>query len=78
MSILPQQPWHVQVLAVPQFVAAGQVENRETLPSFHYQPPAGEASAGGRRCVCPGAPRHRLHVVGIFMPVIKVRSRRGE
>ena len=28
--------------AVPQLVAAGQHEARETLPSFHYQPAAGE------------------------------------
>jgi molecular chaperone DnaK (HSP70) len=37
-------PWQVRVLAIPQLVAAGQVEARETLPSFHYQPATGEVS----------------------------------
>ncbi len=37
-----ESPWRVQVFAVPQLVAPGQVEARETLPSFHYQPAAGE------------------------------------
>ncbi|HEX6986392.1 MAG TPA: Hsp70 family protein, partial [Planctomycetaceae bacterium] len=32
----------VRTFAVPQVVAPGQVERRETLPSFHYQPAAGE------------------------------------
>ncbi len=32
----------VHIFSVPQVVAAGQVERRETLPSFHYQPAAGE------------------------------------
>ena len=37
-----EEPWQVRVFAVPQLVAAGQVEARETLPSFHYQPGPGE------------------------------------
>ena len=37
-----EEPWHVRVFAVPQLVAAGQVEARETVPSFHYQPGPGE------------------------------------
>ena len=32
-----QSPWGVRVFAVPQLVAPGQVESRETLPSFHYE-----------------------------------------
>ncbi len=40
-----EEPWHVRVFAVPQLVAAGQVETRETLPSFHYQPGAGRTAA---------------------------------
>jgi hypothetical protein len=35
-----ERPWRVRVLEIPQFVAPGQVEARDTLPSFHYQPPA--------------------------------------
>ncbi|MBI3860876.1 MAG: Hsp70 family protein, partial [Planctomycetia bacterium] len=37
--------WKVRTFRVPQLVAAGQVEARDTLPSFHYQPAAGEFSA---------------------------------
>jgi hypothetical protein len=35
----------VWTFAVPQLVAPGQVEARETLPSFHYQPARGEFPA---------------------------------
>jgi hypothetical protein len=42
-----EQPgWQVKVFSIPQLVAQGQVEARDTLPSFHYQPPAEEASKG--------------------------------
>ena len=37
-----EKPWQVRTMAVPQLVAPGQVEARETLPSFHYQPAPGE------------------------------------
>lgn len=37
--------WEVRTFQVPQLVAAGQVEPRDTLPSFHYQPAEGEFSA---------------------------------
>lgn len=37
-------PWRIQVLDIPQFVAAGQIEARPTLPSFHYQPPANQVA----------------------------------
>ena len=33
-----EQPWQIRILAIPQVVAPGEVESRETLPSFHYQP----------------------------------------
>jgi hypothetical protein len=33
----------VRVLEIPQLVAPGQIEARDTLPSFHYQPPSGES-----------------------------------
>ncbi|MEZ6062617.1 MAG: Hsp70 family protein [Planctomycetaceae bacterium] len=32
-----REPWRVQTLPLPQLVAPGQVEDRETLPSFHYE-----------------------------------------
>jgi hypothetical protein len=41
-----QRAWQVKVFAIPQLVAPGQVEARDTLPSFHYQPPAEEATKG--------------------------------
>ncbi len=37
--------WKVRTFRVPQLIAAGQVEPRDTLPSFQYQPAAGEFSA---------------------------------
>ena len=38
-----------QLFAIPQIVAPGEVEARETLPSFHYEPAAGEFDRGARR-----------------------------
>jgi molecular chaperone DnaK (HSP70) len=38
-----QRPWKVHVLEIPQLVAPGQTEQRDTLPSFHYQPPTPES-----------------------------------
>lgn len=35
-----ERPWRIRVLGIPQLVAPGQTEIRDTLPSFHYQPPA--------------------------------------
>ena len=39
----------IQVFAVPQVVAPGLIESRETLPSFHYQPAHGEFAAEALR-----------------------------
>jgi len=44
-----RSPWRVRTFAVPQLVAPGQVERRETLPSFHYQPASGEMGQGALR-----------------------------
>ncbi|MGI8978134.1 MAG: Hsp70 family protein [Pirellulaceae bacterium] len=44
-----EKPWRVRVLSLPQLVAPGQVESRDTLPSFHYQPAAEEIAAGGTK-----------------------------
>lgn len=41
--------WAVQTLAAPQLVAPGQVEARETLPSFHYHAAGGEFAPGALR-----------------------------
>jgi molecular chaperone DnaK (HSP70) len=58
--------WKVRDFPVPQLVAPGEVESRPTLPSFHYEPAAGELPAGALRLPwdAPGAdPRH---AVGVF------------
>jgi hypothetical protein len=39
----------VRTFCVPQLVAPGQVEPRQTLPSFHYQAAVGEFAAGSLR-----------------------------
>lgn len=41
--------WRIRDLLIPQVVAPGQVESRETLPSFHYQAVTGEAARGALR-----------------------------
>ncbi len=50
-----ESPWRVRTFAVPQLVAPGQVEARETLPSFHYQPAQGEFSPQAMRLPWEGA-----------------------
>jgi molecular chaperone DnaK (HSP70) len=44
-----ETPWHVRLLSLPQLVAPGQVEARDTLPSFHYQAAPGEMAHGAMR-----------------------------
>lgn len=44
-----EEPWRIHTFAVPQWVAAGTVEARETLPSFHYQPTPGEIDLAAAR-----------------------------
>ena len=39
----------IQIFPVPQVVAPGLIESRDTLPSFHYQPAKGEFAAGALR-----------------------------
>lgn len=41
-----ESPWQVRVLLIPQLVATGVVESRDTLPSFHYEAASGEAAGG--------------------------------
>ena len=37
-----EQPRRIRTFAIPQVVAPGQIEARDTLPSFLYQPASGE------------------------------------
>ena len=56
--------WRVETFAVPQLVAAGVVEARETLPSFHYQQAEAEFAAGALRL--PWNDQNPDYAVGIF------------
>ncbi len=57
-------PWQVQVFPVPQLVAPGQVEARETLPSFHFQPVGVEANGSLLRLPWQNQPAR--YVVGVM------------
>ncbi|MDZ4821593.1 MAG: Hsp70 family protein, partial [Planctomycetota bacterium] len=64
-----QQPWRVASFPIPQLVAPAEVEARDTLPSFHYQPAAGEFSPEALRLpwgVDPTAKRAGDSIVGFF------------
>ncbi|MCX7393618.1 MAG: Hsp70 family protein [Planctomycetales bacterium] len=41
-----EQPRRIHTFFIPQIVAPGQIEARDTLPSFHYQPAIGEFPEG--------------------------------
>jgi len=56
--------WQVHTLAIPQVVAPGEVEDRETLPSFHYEAAAGELSKGALRL--PWDTAEPRSTVGVF------------
>ena len=58
------EPWRVETFAVPQLVAPGVVEARETLPSFHYQRAEGEFAAGALRL--PWSDADPDYAVGVF------------
>ncbi|MEQ8790959.1 MAG: Hsp70 family protein [Pirellulaceae bacterium] len=59
-----ESPWRVRVFAAPQLVDAGQVETRETLPSFHYQAAENEFPADALRL--PWQREAPLTAVGVF------------
>src|SRR5215471_1524055 len=56
--------WHVHTLTIPQVVAPGEVEARDTLPSFHYEAAAGEFSKGALRL--PWDTTEPRYTVGVF------------
>lgn len=58
-----EQPRRIHTFAVPQVVAVDQIESRETLPSFHYQPASGEFPDTSIRLPWKEAPNY---VVGHF------------
>jgi hypothetical protein len=59
-----REPWQVQTFGIPQLVDAGQVEARETLPSFHYQPLADEIA--GDALGLPWSREIPSYAVGVF------------
>ncbi len=59
-----ERPWRVRVLEIPQLIAPGQVEARDTLPSFHYQPLASELA--GEHFQLPWSAAAEKHVVGFM------------
>src|SRR5499433_16430 len=56
--------WQVHTLAIPQVVAPGEVEARDTLPSFHYEAAAGEFAKGALRL--PWDTTEPRYTVGVF------------
>jgi hypothetical protein len=56
--------WQVYTLAIPQVVAPGEVEARDTLPSFHYEAAAGEFAKGALRL--PWDTTEPRYTVGVF------------
>lgn len=62
-------PWKIRVLDVPQLVAPGEVEARDTLPSFHYQPAAtstDELAGDNASLKLPWDKKSPKHCVGIY------------
>ncbi len=59
-----ETPWQVRTFSVPQLVAPAEVEARETLPSFHYQPAQGELAENALRL--PWSKEAPSHVVGFM------------
>jgi len=59
-----ESPWKVRPLTVPQLVATGQVEARDTLPSFHFQPLPHDVADGSLRL--PWSQEDENWIVGIM------------
>lgn len=59
-----QDPWRVETLPVWQLVAPAEVEQRETLPSFHYEPAAGEFAEEALKL--PWSESPETYAVGFF------------
>ncbi len=59
-----KERWRIETFPVPQLVAPSQIEARESLPSFHYQPAAGELAAGALKC--PWHKSEPAFAVGVF------------
>jgi hypothetical protein len=56
--------WQVRTFAMPQCVAPGEIEARETLPSFHYEAAQGEGGSGAWRL--PWDTAEPRYAIGVF------------
>src|SRR5688500_15053049 len=56
--------WQIETFAIPQIVAAGQVERLETLPSFYYEALPDECSSGALRL--PWHSENPDNAVGVY------------
>ena len=54
-SATPNESWKIKNFPVRQLVAAGQVEARDSLPSFHYEPAKNEFGDGNEALQLPWA-----------------------
>ena len=59
-----EQPWQVRVLPLPQLVGPGEVESRESSPSFHFQPTPSQYTPDALRL--PWQKETPAFAVGIF------------
>lgn len=61
-----EKPWRIRTFLIPQLVDAGQVEPRETLPSFHYQAAVDEFGKDALRLPWDTDIEPPDHTVGCF------------
>ena len=54
----------IHTLSIPQLIAAGEIERRETLPSFHYEPAQGELDAQALKL--PWSHNEPQYATGVF------------
>ena len=59
-----EEPWKIRVLPMLQLVGPGEIEPRDSLPSFHYQPVAGQLS--GESLKLPWQEKAKAYAVGVF------------
>jgi hypothetical protein len=60
-----QASWRIEVLDIPQLVAPGEVEPRDTLPSFHFQPVANRAGNNDASLRLPWDKKANRYCVGV-------------
>ncbi len=61
-----ESPWKIRVLSIPQFVAAGETESLDTLPSFYFQPVQTGNSASNAQLRLPWDKKSPAFCVGAY------------